>query len=412
MNSGSRTPLRVLHIEDNEDDSLLIARTLRKSFDLDILRVDCAEKMSAVVGHKAFDLIVCDYNLPGFSPFDALRIAQDLDYDLPCIVLSGSISEAEAVALMDKGARDYLSKASLDRLVPAIRRELRDARVRRDLLESTRAVAEARIIAGEAEKRAVLADELAQANQELRDTQSQLIQSAKMASLGLLVAGVAHEINNPLGFSMSHLSTVVKLLDELSDDVEGAKNLAKFRKAQDRIVSVRDGLSRVEELVRKLRVFARQDEAEMKPADIREGIESTLVLLNHRIPRGVTIGCDYCDDNEIYCSPSSINQVVMNLVTNALDAVGDSGRIDILTTRSGDEFSLRVRDSGPGIPKEVQERIFEPFFTTKDVGHGMGLGLAICYRIVERHRGRIEIFSSENCGCEFVVTLPARQDGT
>lgn len=408
MNTGSRALLRVLHVEDNEDDSLLVARALRKHFDLELVRVETADEMISAIGEGTFDLILCDYHLPGFSVLHALGIAQGPEQNTPCIVLSGSISEEDAVLLMERGARDYLSKRSLHRLIPAIRREIRDARIRQELLESAKAIAEARIVAEEAEKRARLADDLAQANQELKDTQAQLIQTAKMASLGLLVAGVAHEINNPLGFSMSHLSTVVKLLDQLSDDVDGAKNIAKFRKVQDRIVSVRDGLSRVEELVRKLRVFARQDEAEMKPADIREGIESTLVLLGHRIPSGVTIGCDYCDDNGIYCSPSSINQVVMNLVTNALDAVGDSGRIAILTTRSGDEFSLRVRDSGPGIPKEVQERIFEPFYTTKDVGRGMGLGLAICYRIVERHGGRIEIANPEGGGCEFVVTLPAR----
>ena len=237
----------------------------------------------------------------------------------------------------------------------------------------------------------------------------QLVHSAKMASLGELVAGIAHEVNNPLAFSMGHLRTVAGALDaiaaESGDKLSGAAS-AKLKKARVRAGDVAGGLTRVSDLVTKLRTFSRLDEGDFKTADIGECIDSALTFLRHRIGRGVDVTTEFAADNTLYCAPGLLNQVVLNLLSNAIDAVGTKGRVRIATRRKGNAFCISVGDSGPGVPEEIQQRIFDPFFTTKDVGQGTGMGLAISYRIVERHRGRIDVGRSPEGGAEFTVRIP------
>jgi two-component system NtrC family sensor kinase len=230
-----------------------------------------------------------------------------------------------------------------------------------------------------------------------------------MASLGELVAGIAHEVNNPLAYSISHLATIESALDAVAAEADNALSTAaqlKLGKARQRTGDAAEGLERVRDLVTKLRTFSRLDEGTFKHADIRECIESALTFIGHRLGHGVTVDTIYADDNTLYCAPGLLNQVVLNLLTNALDAVGDSGRVTITTSRDATTFRLSVSDSGRGVPDAMRERIFEPFFTTKDVGAGTGMGLAISYRIVERHRGRIEIGRSAAGGAEFTVHIP------
>src|SRR3546814_7516299 len=137
--------------------------------------------------------------------------------------------------------------------------------------------------------------------------------------------------------------------------------------------------------------FSRLDEGEFKHADLRTDIESTLTLLGHRLTRGIRVVTDFAADNALYCAPGTLNQAIMNIVTNAIDAVGEQGTITVATRRSGDRYEISVVDDGPGVPPRLRERIFEPFFTTTDVGEGTGLGLAIASQVVARERGTIEI---------------------
>jgi two-component system NtrC family sensor kinase len=169
---------------------------------------------------------------------------------------------------------------------------------------------------------------------------------------------------------------------------------------------MRGGLERVRDLVTKLRTFSRLDEGAFKQADVRENIESVLAILRHRVADGVTIRADYAENNLIWCYPAPLNQVVMNLVSNALDAVDGAGTVDIRTERQGTAFRIVVADDGPGLPAGIRDRIFEPFFTTKPVGKGMGLGLAISYRIVQSHDGKIAVEPRDGGGARFVVTIP------
>jgi two-component system NtrC family sensor kinase len=165
-------------------------------------------------------------------------------------------------------------------------------------------------------------------------------------------------------------------------------------------------LTRVHDLVTKLRTFSRLDEGTFKLADVSECLESALPLIRHRLNGGIEIETRYAADNALYCAPGLLNQLLLNLLSNAIDAVGERGRIAIETRREPGSFYLLVEDSGPGVPAHLRDRIFEPFFTTKDVGKGTGMGLAICYRIVERHRGRIEVGASRMGGAAFTIRIP------
>lgn len=296
--------------------------------------------------------------------------------------------------------------------------------------QAASAIHNARLYRAEADRRAELAElnrtledrvrartaELECANRELRDTQAQLVQSGKMASLGMLVAGVAHEINTPIG-SIAANADVVRRAAEIvkerieSDDVPA--DLAADSRLQRAITTLqqaseteRVACQRISSIVRSLRNFARLDESEEKSVDLHEGIESTLSLLAHELEPRVEIVKRYGDLPSVHCFPGQLNQVFMNLLNNASCAMNGEGRITITTERDGDQVILRFADSGAGIAKENLDKIFDPGFTTKGVGVGTGLGLAICYRIIQNHHGTIEVKSEVGRGTEFALRLP------
>ncbi len=252
-------------------------------------------------------------------------------------------------------------------------------------------------------------DELRRTLHELRETQGQLVQSKKLASLGELVAGVAHELNNPIGFLYANLDHIDRYLARLR---AGEGDPAQVHALLGEMIeSCREGARRTKAIVQDLRTFSRLDEHERKPTDLNAAIETTLRLLAHRVGRGIEIVKDLGELPFVPCYPGPINQVLMNLLANACDAVGERGRIAITTRRIGENGEARVRitieDSGIGIPPENLERIFDPFFTTKDVGKGTGLGLSITHSIVERHGGTIRVESTPGEGTRFTVELPS-----
>ncbi|HYB56526.1 MAG TPA: MASE4 domain-containing protein [Alphaproteobacteria bacterium] len=281
-------------------------------------------------------------------------------------------------------------------------------------------IARARAEKEAAEARANLAEqlearnrELAVAYRELQHTQAQLVHTAKMASLGGLVAGVAHEINNPLGFLASHLGTVTRGLESMVPEIEPHLSLASRRvlgKLRERLKDMRLGFERVGDLVVKLRTFSRLDESEVKHVKIEDNIESVLTLLQHKLKDGITIERQYGEINAISCYPGPLNQVIMNLVSNAIDAIEGEGRITIATGGFDSTFVLSVADTGKGIPAAIRDRVFEPFFTTKPVGAGTGLGLSISYGIIQRHNGTLEFESEEGKGTKFTISIPTDQE--
>jgi two-component system NtrC family sensor kinase len=219
-----------------------------------------------------------------------------------------------------------------------------------------------------------------------------------MASLGQLVAGIAHEINNPLAFVMNNLFIAESGLSELNPEMEphlAEPSLIKLRKVLERLSEMGEGLDRVKELVLDLRTFSRLDEGQFKTVDIAEKIDAVVLLLKHKM-----------DGRMLYCSPGRLRQVLTNLIANAADAIAGEGKIVISTSQTSEDFTISIRDTGAGIPAAIRSRIFDPFFTTKEVGRGTGLGLAISYGIVQDHGGSIEVESEEGIGTEFMVKIP------
>jgi two-component system NtrC family sensor kinase len=230
-----------------------------------------------------------------------------------------------------------------------------------------------------------------------------------MASLGQLVAGIAHEINNPLAFVSSHLETARRDLDRLAPELSAATSAAareRWQRANERLAEMRAGLDRIRQLVLKLRTFSRLDEGERKRVSVRECVQSVLTLLGHRLDGRIEIELDLDDVDVIDCYPALLNQALMNLVANSMDAITGPGRITVASRVTPDGYRIEVRDSGSGIPADLRDRVFEPFFTTRAVGQGMGLGLSITNSIIEKHGGRIEISDAEGGGTRVTLHFP------
>ena len=269
-----------------------------------------------------------------------------------------------------------------------------------------------------------------QLNKRLEEAQSQLLQSEKMASIGQLAAGIAHELNNPIGFVSSNLGTLdgyLKDLFALVDHYEtidtAAANCADLLREARRLTAEkdyafvksdtaqlmaesRDGLYRVRKIVQDLKDFSRVGDLEWQWADIHAGIDSTLNIVWNELKYKCKVTKAYGELPSIYCLPSQLNQVFMNLLVNAGQAIQTQGEITIRTGREAEQVWVEITDTGSGIPPENLTRIFDPFFTTKPVGKGTGLGLSLSYSIVLKHRGRINVSSEVGRGSTFRVTLP------
>jgi signal transduction histidine kinase len=250
---------------------------------------------------------------------------------------------------------------------------------------------------------------------ELRATQTQLVQSEKMASLGMLVAGIAHEINTPVGAIHSTNDTLQQAIQKLKSELDGicrpgepvTSRIASILSIiEESNLLVASGSDRVIDIVRRLRSFARLDEAELKLADIQEGLEDTVVLIHHELKHGIQVNRNYGNVPPFACYPGRLNQVFLNILINARQAIGAQGEISITTFREGNRAFIEIADNGSGIPSEHLSRIFDPGFTTKGVGVGTGLGLSICYQIVRDHKGEIKVTSEVGKGTTFTLILP------
>jgi two-component system NtrC family sensor kinase len=316
-------------------------------------------------------------------------------------------------------------EAGLDEFIPQLgdgmllRARLR-AIVRRKLMldELQAAAAERRDHAITAE-RARMAEALTTANAELEaangkliEAQARLVQAAKMASLGELVAGIAHEINNPLAFILAHQTTVERELAKIPPDALAEERARRgIAKARERARAMGAGLARIRDLVRNLRQFSRMEEGGFQRVDVREAIDTIVTLLGPKLGDRVVIYRHYNAPPTLWCSPSLFNQVVMNIVSNAADAIEGPGRINIALSLQGDAYVITIDDSGNGVAPELKERIFEPFFTTKPIGTGTGLGLAIAYTVVKAHGGTITIGTAPLGGASFRIAVPAAPAG-
>jgi PAS domain S-box-containing protein len=276
--------------------------------------------------------------------------------------------------------------------------------------------------------------ELRETNRKLEEAHNQLLQSEKMASIGQLAAGVAHEINNPISFVNSNLSSlesylqgILEMLAEyekhepvLAENfpkqfqaIQAMKEKVELDYLKDDIVSLlnesKDGLLRVKKIVQDLKDFSHVGTAEWQMADLQTGLESTLNIVNNEIKYKAKVIKQYGQIPPIECLPLELNQVFMNMLVNAAHAIADHGEITVRTSQHGDQVLVEIGDNGGGIAPENLKRIFDPFFTTKPVGKGTGLGLSLSYSIVQKHQGKIEVESALGKGTCFKIWLPVQQ---
>jgi two-component system NtrC family sensor kinase len=369
-----REPLRVLMVEDSEDDALLIARELsRAGYEIDFARVDTLEAMNTALVTGEWDLITSDSSMPEFSGVAALTVLKRSQRDVPFIVVSGTIGEEAAVSLMRAGAHDYVLKGNLTRLAAAVERELREAETRRQ-----RRIAEV----------------------ELAHQRERLYHSQKLAAMGELLAGVAHELNNPL-------AVVVGQANMLRRTAEGP--LAA------RAEKIENAAQRCARIVGNFVALARKQPASRAQVAINQVVREALELLAYPL-RVDGIGVELClaeDLPPLWADGHQLHQVVINLATNAshaLSSVSGPRRLSIATRqdKGRQHVLIEVGDNGAGVPDDLRSRIFEPFFTTKPTGAGTGLGLSLCQGIVESHGGSIEVQGGPGGGALFRVILPVQ----
>jgi len=366
-------PLRVLMVEDSEDDAALLARELRRGgYEPAAQRVDCEEAMRIALSQGKWDIIICDYSLPYFSGLAALKLLRETDVEAPFIFVSGTMGEDTAVAALKLGAQDYLMKDNLKRLVPAIQRELLEVEHRR--------------------QRSHLEKEVQQLQ--------------KFEAIGRLAGGVAHDFNNLLGI----VTASTELLRGRVEDcgVEYLDNICQ---------AARRGAA----LTRQLLAFGRQQQVQPQVLDLNERVNDVSKLLRPLLGDDVEIVLlARATTATIKADPGQLDQVLLNLAVNARDAMPRGGKL-ILETAAFDHdgsfpcdhsmawgryVMLAVSDNGSGMDEATRSRIFEPFFTTKEVGKGTGLGLATVYGIVKQCGGHIWVYSELGRGTTFKIYFP------
>lgn len=382
---------KILVVDDNPANvRVLKLRLQAEGYEV----AEAADGLEALekVNEERPDLILLDIMMPKMDGYEVCRRlkAKEETQLIPVVMVTALKETADRVKGIEVGADDFLSK-------PFDPSELR-ARIR-SLLR-------------------------------LKSLHADLVQSEKMASLGRLVAGVAHEVNNPINFIYSNiqplqehigdLKTLIQLYGEKEtglcpedrtavEERKEAIDLEYVFEDLDKILQAfKDGATRVRDIVGSLRTFSRLDAGGPGEVDLHEGIENTLTLLENRYKERITVHKEYGEIPKVVGYAGQLNQVFMNLLANAGDAIepGKEGNVWIGTQMDGtDHVLISIRDDGKGIPKEHLDRIFDPFFTTKRVGEGTGLGLSISYGIVEKHRGRIWVESEEGKGTTFFVRL-------
>lgn len=370
-------PLRVLIVEDSEDDTMLLLRELRKGgFEVTHQRVDTGASLSAALELQEWDLVISDHSMPHFSGTAALELLRAKRADVPFIFVSGTIGEETAVSALKGGAQDYLMKTNLNRLIPAIQRELKETaeRVERKRLEE------------------------------------QVQQLQKFEAIGRLAGGIAHDFNNVLG-------AIMGWADLGSEEAQpGTRLHERFRK-------IREQAQRAARLTSQLLAFARRQILQRRRININDVVEEGTSLLQRVIGEHIEVRRLLAADLRVVSADSGqIDQVIMNLCLNARDAMPKGGRLTIETcnvevgedlcrgyeyARPGNYVLLSVSDTGVGMNAATVEHIFEPFFTTKEIGRGTGLGLATVYGVVKQHDGIITVDSRPEIGTTFRIYLPA-----
>ncbi|MEH2108745.1 hybrid sensor histidine kinase/response regulator [Nostoc sp.] len=422
-NSINSAPSRgiVLIVDDNPANLQVLSSFLDQS-SFEVWAARSGEKALQLLENDDLpDLILLDVMMPGIDGFETCKQLKSNPriQDIPVIFMTALSETADKIKGLQLGAVDYITKPfQHEEVLVRIENHLKLRNLTKTLIAK---------------------------NAELQQTQTQLIQAEKVAALGQLTAGIAHEVNNPINFIAGNLNFVEQYVQEVvnllhlyqkylpnpPDEIQTAiqKNDLNFLldDLSKIIQSMQFGTDRVTEIVSYLNNFSRHREAGKKLANLHEGLESTLLILGHRFKRNahhpaIQLVKDYGDLPLVECFPGEINQVFMNLICNAIDAIEETnknkdidtiyqnpGVIKIKTEAIGEQVVLRFADNGSGIDKADQTKIFDAFYTTKPIGKGTGLGLSIAYQIVvNNHHGKLTYHSQPGEGIEFIIELPIR----
>lgn len=410
-------PESILLVDDNAINRRLVRYILSNDYDEVQEAADGDECLAALAQHT-FDLVLLDLNMPRKSGFEVLKELQTASNSRsPSIIVLSADNDPETIShSFQLGAADYLT-------TPFNRDELL-ARVRTHLaLHNREQHLEERV-----QKRTAA---LMETNQRLKETTKQLVQAEKMASLGQLAAGVAHEINNPVGYINSNLDTLKAYIKDLLELIDVYRAMEDEPTNDSRAQTAREcrqrldldflqediqhlineslqGVSHVKQIVSDLKGFAHPEEKEWQTVDLNEVIDSTLNIVNNELKYKTEVVKQYGDIPHLKCITPQIKQVVLNLLVNAGQAIDGQGRITIKTGVDSNKQNvlIHIEDTGQGIDEKIQQKIFDPFFTTKPVGQGTGLGLSVSYGIIQSHRGNISVSSEKGKGSRFTLTLP------
>ncbi|HUG11059.1 MAG TPA: ATP-binding protein [Opitutaceae bacterium] len=414
IDEGEASPL-VLVVDDERTSRLIAVKVIE---DAGLRAEEAGDGESALLafGLTQHDVVLLDVMMPGIDGFEVCQRLRKLPggATTPVLIMTGLTDTASIERAYECGATDFITKPiNWPVLGHRLRYMLRAGRAENALRQRN--------------------DELKQSNAELQDTRDQLLQSEKMASIGQLAAGVAHEINNPIGYVKSNFGSLDTYLSQMFEliriyrdeeafivDPAALARISAARQSVDLeflsedvfalLKESREGISRVGKIVQDLKDFSRVGAGdEWGWADLHEGLETTINIVNNEIKYKAQLVKEYGELPEIECLPSQLNQVFMNLLVNAAHAIETQGTITIRSGVQGGEIWIEVSDTGKGIAPEHLNRIFDPFFTTKLVGKGTGLGLALSHGIVQKHHGRIEVQSEVGHGTTFRVCLPVNQ---
>jgi two-component system NtrC family sensor kinase len=380
-------------VVDDVDTNLFAMEALLSDLDCEVVCVRTGNAALSQLLRREYAVMLLDVQMPEMDGYEVARHAHENPVTrlVPIVFLTAqNRSEENILRGYGTGAVDYLFKPIDSTILRS------KVRVFLELHRTKKQIADGK-------KRLELT------LTELEAAQAQLVQSAKMASLGELVAGIAHEINNPLAFALSHLDTALRALPPIEAELKPAESPVgtTWDKMKSRMSEMDIGLKRTRDLVVKLRTFSRLDGDERGLASVKACVDSVITILGHRLQDRVTIETDLGEPDLIECYPGLLNQAIMNLIANSIDAIEGSGTILVTShgTANG-RYRIAVKDSGPGIPQALLPRIFEPFFTTKPVGAGTGLGLSITYSIVQKHGGTLSVDCPPAGGTTMTIDIP------
>jgi signal transduction histidine kinase len=432
---------KILIVEDNIIYTSLLSEIVEPFFGLPIIISDGNDALDYLKNAESIpSMIILDYNLPKISGIEIIKALNKTNRNYPIIFLTAEGGTAIAVEAMKRGAIDFLEKGQfklkdlpliIKKNISIFMDKIEKVRLQNELEEHKNHLEELvqqRTLELEIHKN-LLEDlvkirtlELENTLSDLKATQVQLLQSEKMASLGILLAGVAHEINNPINYINSSLAGLRNVFEDIlnySREALTIKNNPEhptidLEKSVERIekmlTNIKTGISKTMNIVNSLRTFSRNSDEVMREIDIHENIESTLTILYNQYKDRIEVKRIYGEIPLIHCYPEKVNQVLMNLLANAIQAIDKKGEI-IITTKTipgEDKVSISIQDTGMGIPESIQSKIFDPFFTTKDPGKGTGLGLSIAYDIIKQHNGEIQVQSTIGEGTKFIIILPIK----